>query len=99
MGKRNILSLPIDDKCERALDAMSKILIKLYPADVNMIVYVILVGWCQVIANRAAELLGHKRGEKFVHPNDHVNRSQSSNDTFPTVSLFFSSVFSFFVDI
>ncbi|BAF11966.2 Os03g0337900, partial [Oryza sativa Japonica Group] len=38
-----------------------------------------------VIANRAAEILGHKRGEKFVHPNDHVNRSQSSNDTFPTV--------------
>ncbi|KAK6120171.1 hypothetical protein DH2020_046077 [Rehmannia glutinosa] len=37
-----------------------------------------------VIANRAAEILGHKRGEKFVHPNDHVNRSQSSNDTFPT---------------
>lgn len=41
----------------------------------------------QVIANRAAEILGHKRGEKFVHPNDHVNRSQSSNDTFPTVSF------------
>lgn len=39
----------------------------------------------EVIANRAAEILGHKRGEKIVHPNDHVNRSQSSNDTFPTV--------------
>ncbi|KDP28204.1 hypothetical protein JCGZ_13975 [Jatropha curcas] len=39
----------------------------------------------EVIANRAAEILGHKRGGKFVHPNDHVNRSQSSNDTFPTV--------------
>uniref|UniRef100_A0A0E0M6X1 fumarate hydratase n=1 Tax=Oryza punctata TaxID=4537 RepID=A0A0E0M6X1_ORYPU len=39
----------------------------------------------EVFANRAAEILGHKRGEKFVHPNDHVNRSQSSNDTFPTV--------------
>ncbi|KAG7036654.1 Fumarate hydratase 1, mitochondrial [Cucurbita argyrosperma subsp. argyrosperma] len=39
----------------------------------------------EVIANRASEILGHKRGEKFVHPNDHVNRSQSSNDTFPTV--------------
>ncbi|KAM3292084.1 hypothetical protein ACQJBY_032782 [Aegilops geniculata] len=39
----------------------------------------------EVIANRAAEILGHKRGDKFVHPNDHVNRSQSSNDTFPTV--------------
>jgi len=38
----------------------------------------------EVIANRANELLGGKRGDKSpVHPNDHVNRSQSSNDTFP----------------
>lgn len=39
----------------------------------------------EVIANRATELLGGKLGEKLVHPNDHVNRSQSSNDSFPTV--------------
>src|SRR3954462_10594367 len=39
----------------------------------------------EVIANRANELLGGKRGEKsLVHPNDHVNLSQSSNDCFPT---------------
>ncbi|TMJ04883.1 MAG: class II fumarate hydratase [Alphaproteobacteria bacterium] len=39
----------------------------------------------EVIANRANELLGAKRGEKSpVHPNDHVNMSQSSNDAFPT---------------
>ncbi|KAB2068670.1 hypothetical protein ES319_A08G047300v1 [Gossypium barbadense] len=38
----------------------------------------------EVISNRAAEIMGHKRGEKSVHPNDHVNKSQSSNDTFPT---------------
>ena len=39
----------------------------------------------EVIANRANELLGGKLGEKSqVHPNDHVNRGQSSNDTFPT---------------
>lgn len=39
----------------------------------------------EVIANRATEILGGKRGEKsLVHPNDHVNKSQSSNDTFPT---------------
>lgn len=39
----------------------------------------------EVIANRANEFLGGKRGDKaLVHPNDHVNRSQSSNDTFPT---------------
>src|SRR5436853_699609 len=39
----------------------------------------------EVIANRANELLGGQRGEKSpVHPNDHVNLSQSSNDAFPT---------------
>lgn len=39
----------------------------------------------EVIANRAVELMGGKLGDKsLVHPNDHVNRSQSSNDTFPT---------------
>jgi fumarate hydratase class II len=38
----------------------------------------------EVIANRAAELIGHHRGEKFVHPNDHVNLGQSSNDVIPT---------------
>jgi fumarate hydratase class II len=39
----------------------------------------------EVIANRANEMLGGTRGEKsLVHPNDHVNMSQSSNDTFPT---------------
>lgn len=38
----------------------------------------------EVLANRASELLGAKLGEKAVHPNDHVNKGQSSNDTFPT---------------
>ncbi|MCC7276639.1 MAG: class II fumarate hydratase, partial [Alphaproteobacteria bacterium] len=38
----------------------------------------------EVIANRAAEILGDRRGGGRVHPNDHVNRSQSSNDSFPT---------------
>jgi fumarate hydratase class II len=37
----------------------------------------------EVIANRAIELLGGKRGDKSVHPNDHVNRGQSSNDVIP----------------
>jgi fumarate hydratase class II len=37
----------------------------------------------EVIANRATELLGGKRGDKLVHPNDHVNRGQSSNDVIP----------------
>ncbi len=40
----------------------------------------------EVIANRAIEILGGEMGSKVpVHPNDHVNMGQSSNDTFPTV--------------
>ncbi|KAF5312485.1 hypothetical protein D9619_003161 [Psilocybe cf. subviscida] len=40
----------------------------------------------EVISNRAIEILGGQLGSKTpVHPNDHVNMSQSSNDTFPTV--------------
>eukprot|EP00398_MALV-I-01_sp_L67-1_P000358 gene358-551_t len=39
----------------------------------------------EVISNRATQILGGKVGSKMVHPNDHVNRSQSSNDVFPTV--------------
>lgn len=40
----------------------------------------------EVIANRSHVLLGHKlgSGERLIHPNDDANRSQSSNDTFPT---------------
>ena len=38
----------------------------------------------EVIANRAAERLGGARGSRLVHPNDHVNRGQSSNDVIPT---------------
>src|SRR4051812_37427293 len=39
----------------------------------------------EVLANRASEILGGPRGEeRLVHPNDHVNRGQSSNDVFPT---------------
>jgi len=38
----------------------------------------------EVIANRAAELAGEPRGSKRIHPNDHVNMGQSSNDVIPT---------------
>ena len=38
----------------------------------------------EVIANRALELMGHKKGEyKYCDPHDHVNRSQSTNDSYP----------------
>ena len=39
----------------------------------------------EVIANRALEIIGKKKGDyDSINPNDHVNMSQSSNDTFPT---------------
>jgi aspartate ammonia-lyase len=39
----------------------------------------------EVIANRALELMGHTKGEyRYLHPNDHVNCSQSTNDAYPT---------------
>ena len=38
----------------------------------------------EVISNRAIEIMGGKKGtKKPVHPNDHVNKSQSTNDVFP----------------
>jgi fumarate hydratase class II len=47
----------------------------------------------EVVASRANELLGGKRGNKSpVHPNDHVNRGQSSNDTIPTSIQVMASV-------
>lgn len=48
----------------------------------------------EVITNRALELAGHQKGDySFIHPNDHTNRSQSTNDTYPTaikIALAFS---------
>ncbi|MEN8042176.1 MAG: class II fumarate hydratase [Actinomycetota bacterium] len=38
----------------------------------------------EVLSNRASEILGGERGSKLVHPNDHVNAGQSSNDVIPT---------------
>lgn len=39
----------------------------------------------EVIANRALEIMGHKKGEyEYCHPNEHVNKAQSTNDVYPT---------------
>src|SRR5690606_29253755 len=46
----------------------------------------------EVIANAATEALGGDRGSKLVHPNDHVNMSQSSNDVIPTAMHVSASV-------
>jgi len=48
----------------------------------------------EVIANRATEILGEARGSKLVHPNDHVNYGQSSNDVFPT-AMHLAALYSF----
>ena len=41
----------------------------------------------EVIANRGLEIMGHSKGEyKFLHPNDDVNLSQSTNDSYPTAA-------------
>lgn len=48
----------------------------------------------EVIANRAEELLGGRRGEyKKIHPNDHVNMSQSTNDTYSTATRVAAMIF------
>ena len=46
----------------------------------------------EVIANRATEILGGERGSKLVHPNDHVNLGQSSNDVIPTAIQLASAI-------
>ncbi len=49
----------------------------------------------EVIANRALEIMGHDRGEyQYCHPNNHVNLSQSTNDTYPTsvkIALYYAN--------
>jgi fumarate hydratase, class II len=52
----------------------------------------------EVIANRASELLGGSRGSRKVHPNDHVNFGQSSNDVIPT-AIHLSALISFEHDL
>ncbi|NHJ39292.1 MAG: class II fumarate hydratase [Asgard group archaeon] len=48
----------------------------------------------EVLANRANEILGFPKGKKSpIHPNDHINRSQSSNDVIPTV-MHLSTIYS-----
>jgi fumarate hydratase class II len=46
----------------------------------------------EVIANRASEILGGDRGSRLVHPNDHVNLGQSSNDVIPTAIQLASAI-------
>jgi fumarate hydratase, class II len=77
-------------------DAISKAAVEVLSGDINMDNFPLVVWQTgsgtqtnmnvnEVLGNRASEILGGKLGSKSpVHPNDHVNRGQSSNDIFPT---------------
>ena len=81
-----------DEKKTRAIvDAADEVIAGRHPDEFPLVVWQTGSGtqtnmnMNEVLANRASELLGGERGDaRRVHPNDDVNRSQSSNDVFPT---------------
>ncbi len=82
----------LDDKIARAIEAAAgEVLEGLHDAEFPLAVWQTGSGtqtnmnMNEVLANRASERLGGERGaRRLVHPNDHVNKGQSSNDVFPT---------------
>lgn len=82
----------LDAKKATAINAAAdEVLAGLHPSEFPLVVWQTGSGTQtnmnvnEVLANRASELLGGVRGEaRLVHPNDHVNKSQSSNDVYPT---------------
>jgi fumarate hydratase class II len=85
------LGLQDDQKTRAIIDAADEVIAGNYPGEFPLVVWQTGSGTQtnmnvnEVLANRASELLGGERGEaRLVHPNDDVNRSQSSNDVFPT---------------
>ncbi len=81
------------DKAEAVVKACNEVLDGRWDAEFIIDVYQAGAGTSfnmntnEVVANRAAEILGGAKGEyKLVHPNDHVNMAQSTNDTFPTAT-------------
>ncbi|MED5618928.1 class II fumarate hydratase [Ideonella sp. BN130291] len=87
---RTLGQLP-PDKADAIIAAADEILAGRHDAEFPLVVWQTGSGTQtnmnlnEVIANRASELLGGERGEgRLVHPNDDVNRGQSSNDVFPT---------------
>ncbi len=80
-----------NDKAQVIIQAADEIIAGQHPEEFPLVVWQTGSGTQtnmnlnEVIANRASELLGGERGEaRKVHPNDEVNRGQSSNDVFPT---------------
>ncbi|MCA3861481.1 MAG: class II fumarate hydratase, partial [Burkholderia sp.] len=85
------LGVLADDKARAIIDAADEIIAGKHPREFPLAVWQTGSGTQtnmnlnEVIANRASELMGGERGEaRKVHPNDDVNRGQSSNDVFPT---------------
>ncbi|QJR11062.1 Fumarate hydratase class II [Usitatibacter rugosus] len=79
------------DKADAIMAAADEVLAGKWPGEFPLVVWQTGSGTQtnmnanEVLANRASELLGGPRGEgRLVHPNDDVNRGQSSNDIFPT---------------
>jgi fumarate hydratase class II len=79
------------DKADAIVAAADEVLAGRWPEEFPLVVWQTGSGTQtnmnanEVLANRASELMGGARGEgRLVHPNDDVNRSQSSNDIFPT---------------
>lgn len=87
---RSLGKLPLD-KANAIMQAADEVLEGKHPDEFPLAVWQTGSGtqsnmnMNEVLANRASELLGGERGEKrLLHPNDHVNMGQSSNDIFPT---------------
>ncbi|MBI5631139.1 MAG: aspartate ammonia-lyase [Elusimicrobia bacterium] len=93
LANRELKALP-GDKAAAILKACDEVLAGKWDAQFVVDVYQAGAGTSfnmnanEVIANRAAELSGGKKGDyKLIHPNDHVNMAQSTNDTFPTATF------------
>ncbi|QZN97622.1 class II fumarate hydratase [Symbiopectobacterium purcellii] len=87
----NTLGLLPDDKSAAIIEAADEVLAKKHPSEFPLAIWQTGSGtqsnmnMNEVLANRASEILGGERGNaRLVHPNDDVNKSQSSNDVFPT---------------
>lgn len=85
------LGLLNKEKCEAITKAADEVLNNLHTSEFPLSIWQTGSGtqtnmnMNEVLANRASEILGGERGEsRLVHPNDDVNKSQSSNDVFPT---------------
>ncbi|SFK88336.1 fumarase, class II [Halogranum rubrum] len=86
----NDLGLLDDDKAEAIVEAADEVIAGEHDDQFPVDVFQTGSGTSsnmnanEVIANRAAEIMGSEIGDRVVHPNDHVNYGQSSNDVIPT---------------